>query len=109
MSTDAERQRYAEELARDWADKGRLVEGGWRAMRQLLLRNMDHLTSEDFEASARKIFFLGAEHVFMSIIGFMEAGHEPTDADMRRMSALHEELAAFRKSLASHHTKAGNA
>jgi hypothetical protein len=109
MSTDAERQRYAETLARDWADKGKLVEGGWRAMRQLLLPNMDHLTKEDFEAAARKIFFLGADHVFASIIGMMEPGQEPTDTDMQRMANLQEEMAAFRRTLASTHTKAGTA
>jgi len=109
MSTQSERQRYAEALARDWADKGKLVEGGWRAMRQLLLPNMLHLTKEDFEATARKIFFLGADHVFASIIGMMEPGREETDADMRRMTNLQEELAAFRLSLANTHEKAGNA
>jgi hypothetical protein len=109
MSTDSERQRYAERLARDWADKGQLVEGGWRAMRQLLLPNMQHSTKEDFEAAARKIFFLGADHVFASIIGMMEPGYAETDADMRRMGNLQEELAAFRLSLASRHDTPGSA
>lgn len=109
MSTESERQRYADEIAKDWIEKGKLIEGGFRVMRQLMLRDMDHSSKEAFEAAAHKIFFLGADHLFSTIIRVMDDGHEPTDDDMKRMTLLHEELAAFRLSLASTHAQAGTA
>ncbi len=109
MSTDEERRRYAEKIGREWADKGKLVEGGWRTLRSFMLRDMSHDTDEKFERAARKLFFLGAEHVFTTIVAIMEPGAEPTEADMRRMSQIHAELEAFKLEFASRHETPGHA
>ena len=55
----------------------------------------------------RKSFFMGAEHVWASIMGILDPGAEPTEKDMRRMSLIHDELEAFRKEVTSHHAAPG--
>ena len=43
----------------------------------------------------RKSFFAGAQHLWASIQGGLDPGSEPTDADLRRMSNIDEELRGF--------------
>jgi hypothetical protein len=40
-------------------------------------------------------FFAGAQHLWGSINSFLEAGEEPTDKDMQRMSHIEKELSQF--------------
>ena len=73
-------------------DNGQLIEAGWLGLQHAFMPP---------EAGAvqiremRQAFFAGAQHLFASIISTLEAGTEPTDADLRRMSNIHEELHAF--------------
>jgi len=103
MSTEAERQRYAQGIADSWADKGRIVEGGWRAYEHLI---MPQDASDTQRAEMRKAWFLGAEHIFSTIMMVMDPGQEPTARDLERMSKLHWELEQFKRELASHHKPA---
>jgi hypothetical protein len=43
----------------------------------------------------RWVFFAGAQHLFGSIMGIMDPGEEPTDADLRRMDQIDVELKTF--------------
>ena len=55
----------------------------------------------------RKAFFMGAEHLFASIMSILDPGAEPTERDLDRMTLIHKELEAFRKEVTSHHTAPG--
>jgi hypothetical protein len=55
----------------------------------------------------RYAFMAGAQHLFASIIGMLDAGQEPTDADLRRMSLIDEELARFRAEMELRHGRPG--
>lgn len=103
MSTEADRRRYAQQIAENWADKGMIMEGGWRAGSYLIFKDM---TAEQ-TVQLRKAFFLGAEHLFSTIMMVMDPGHEPTERDLQRMSLIHKELEAFKLELASVHKPAG--
>ncbi|HEY1900754.1 MAG TPA: hypothetical protein VGG49_13280 [Steroidobacteraceae bacterium] len=47
----------------------------------------------------RKAYMLGAQHLYASMIGIMDADREPTVQDLRRMELIHNELEAFRRTL----------
>jgi hypothetical protein len=103
MSAETERQRYAQRIADSWADKGKIIEGGWRAYEHLVLPPD---ASDTQRAETRKAWFLGAEHIFSTIMMVMDPGEEPSDRDLARMSKLHAELEAFKLELTSHHKAA---
>lgn len=103
MSTEADRRRYAQQLADNWADKGKVMEGGWRAGEYLIFKD----STDEQRAQLRKAFFLGAEHLFSTIMMVMDPGSEPTERDLQRMSLIHKELEAFKLELASVHPPGG--
>jgi hypothetical protein len=47
----------------------------------------------------RLAFMAGAQHLFASIMAFLDPGTEETDADLRRMGLIADELEAFGKEL----------
>lgn len=85
----------ARKIAVEWADQGKILEGGWQAFATIWLKD----APADQLHEMRKAYFLGAEHLFACIMGFLDSDAEPTEQDMRRMSLLHKELDAFRQSL----------
>lgn len=86
------RRELADAIAKRWADEGQLVEGGWQAFAHMALADCGPLQL----AEMRKAFFLGAQHVFASILNTLDPGKEASEADLTRMSALHRELEGFR-------------
>lgn len=99
--------RYLELLSRRLADEGKLIEAGWVALRI-------HFISEKASAnqldSMRLAYMSGAQHLFSSIMTILEDGIMETDADMRRMELIHNELEAFAKELKLRvHKPAGSA
>ena len=88
----------ADAIAKEYADKGKLVEAGWQAMRILAIAPD---APEDQLREMRLAFMAGAQHLFGSIMGIMDAGEEPTDADMRRMDLIDKELRAVVLELAA--------
>ncbi len=86
----------ANELARKAADRGQLIELGWVAFRRLVL-------AEDASgarlAEMRLAYRAGAQHLFATIIGIMDQGHDPTAADLHRMDLLAGEAAEIEKEL----------
>lgn len=102
MSTEAERRRYAQHIADNWADKGKVMRGGWEAFEYFFVGAVP----ADQREQQRKAFFLGAEHLFRTVMMVLDPGQEPTERDMQRMSAIHRELEEFKLELASVHKPA---
>jgi hypothetical protein len=83
-------------VTKEFADKGKIIEGGWTAFWLLELKGR---ASNDQVREMRKAYFLGAQHLYASIMSFMDEGSDPTAADMSRMAKIDRELAAFIRSI----------
>jgi hypothetical protein len=86
----------AEQVIRELAAKGRLIEAGW-ASYQIMAIPKDagpHQRSE-----TRIAFYAGAHHLFNSLLLATDPGHEVTDSDLVKMDLVHKELEAFGKEL----------
>ncbi|WP_046869338.1 hypothetical protein [Microvirga massiliensis] len=81
-----------QKLQRDLADKGRVIEAGWVALRALAIPQE---ASEQQVQDMRAAYMSGAQHLFASIMGILDPGEEPTDADLRRMDLIDKELRDF--------------
>jgi hypothetical protein len=89
-------KRIIDEVSRRLADEGKLIELGWYSLRQ---KAVPADAPEVLTDEMRMAFFAGAQHVFASIMGILEPGAEPTDADMRRLSLTAKELQEFEDEL----------
>lgn len=88
-------------IAKQLTDEGRLIEIGWQAMLVYVLPK----DAPPVQVSEmRKAFFMGAQHLYASIMGILDPGAEPTDKDLERMSLIHNELEAFRMEVTNVHT-----
>jgi hypothetical protein len=85
-------QQLIDRITSELADQGRIVEGGWRVF---MATGMPKSAPAIQIAEMRKAYFLGAQHVFASVITMLDPGSEPTDKDLRRMDLLHRELKRF--------------
>jgi hypothetical protein len=89
-----------DKLSRDLVDKGLLIEAGWLSFRAIVI-------PEDAGAvqvnEMRNAFFAGAQHLYGSIMGVLDDGDEPTDADMRRMEFIDAELKGFIRDFSKRH------
>jgi hypothetical protein len=86
----------ADMLAKELSDQGRLIEAGWSIFKGLTIP----LDAPEVQIREMRLAFMaGAEHLFSSIVGILDAGDEPTDDDLRRMNLIHNELNTFRKEL----------
>jgi hypothetical protein len=83
---------HLERLTKELVDSGKLIEAGWTSLR-LMVIPLDASAMQLREM--RMAFFAGAQHVFGSIMTFMEEGEEPTERDLERMDKIHQELEAF--------------
>ena len=84
---------FLERLTRELADQGKLIEAGWVSLRLVALPpNAPAMQLQEM----RLAYMAGAQHLFASIISILEEDMEPTGADMKRMSLIHQELEAFR-------------
>lgn len=82
----------AASITKEYSDKGQMIEVGWLALRKVWL----HPESPPAQVrDCRWAFFAGAQHLLASIMVTLDPESEPTEADMRRMSLIHEELRRF--------------
>ena len=81
-----------DELCKMLVDQGKLLEAGWKSY-ELTVLSPDAPTLQRHEC--RIAFFAGAQHLFGSIMGMLEPDAEPTEADLRRMSGINDELNRF--------------
>lgn len=91
MSREEKIREIANALNKELADKGKIIEGGWKAYEVLTLEG----TSDIQKSECRKAFFYGAAHLFSSIMNFLEPGLEETEMDLERMDKLHAEISKF--------------
>ena len=69
-------------------DEGRPIAAGWQIYRLVLLKLGPHETN----AVAEDAFLAGCEYTFTTMIGMLEEGREPTEADFRRLDQIHAEI-----------------
>lgn len=81
-----------DDICRNLADDGKLIEAGWVALRAL---TMHPAASQAQIDDTRRAFFAGAQHLFSSIMGILDPGAEPTEADLARMTMISVELQSF--------------
>lgn len=89
---NTEQKRIVDEWTKRLTDEGKIIEAGWMAMKILAIPK--GYTDEQI-AELRQAYFMGAQHLFASIMGILDPGEEPTEDDMRRMSLIAEELESF--------------
>lgn len=98
------KRRIVHEAANEYAkaanDKGLLIEAGWLSLKALWLHPDSPPDQVDM---ARHAFFAGAQHLFGSIMGILDPGEEPTEADYKRMDLISAELDAFIKDFELRH------
>lgn len=83
-------------VTRKMTDDGKIIEAGWVGFKGTVLpvgadRNQTLVL--------RTTFFAGCQHLFTSIMNVLEPGADPTDADLRRMDKIHQELEEFKQEL----------
>lgn len=95
---DDEQQKLIDKITKEWADKGMIIEGGWQAFLSL---GIPKGAPDQQKVEMRKAYYLGAQHLWVSIINILDPGMEPTERDLRRMDMINEELKRFTDGLAS--------
>lgn len=88
------------QFAQELTARGKLIEAGWCGLRLAAISPDAPQIQID---EMRMAFFAGAQHLFASIMGILDPGEEPTDADLKRMDQIHAELAAFEHEFAQRH------
>lgn len=91
-SQDQKTTREAAELMQQLVDEGKLVETGWAVASALIVPAEASLAQLK---ELRKAFYLGADHLFCSMLIMLSAGDQ--GEDFRRMRNIQRELEIFRK------------
>lgn len=76
-------------VAKKLADDGKLIEAGWVGLKLAAIPGDAPQAQVD---EMRLAFMAGAQHLFASIMGILDPGDEPTDADLRKMDLIAAEL-----------------
>jgi len=84
-------------VAKKLADDGKLIEAGWVGLRSTI----DPAAPQVQVDEMRLAFMAGAQHLFASIMGILDPGEEPTEADLRKMDMIGAELDKVRGELAA--------
>lgn len=90
-------------LTKELVDKGQIIEAGWVSLRLMALPPDTCKVQID---EMRNAFFAGAQHLFASLMSSLEEDAEPTEADLRRMDLIEEELEGFIKEYELRHAQA---
>lgn len=99
MVTNGE-QEEIDKVTKHFVDQGLLIEAGWQTLKMLSIApNAPQIQIDEM----RNAFFAGAQHLFASIMGILDPGSEPTDADMERMDNIAKELQNFYNEFVAKH------
>lgn len=74
----------------------KFIEAKWQSYRKLVVPPD---ASETQVRETRQAFYAGASIIFTGLMFIMDAGDEPTDADMKRMMDIQNEINAFGQEL----------
>jgi hypothetical protein len=89
-------EQAADDLTKELANKGNLIEGGFAAFASFVIQK----DAPDIQLSEMRLAFMaGAEHVWSSMMSILDPGEEPTDADLSRMDLIQRELDEWRGKL----------
>lgn len=108
MSESQRRKRLHEEarkVTEEATARGLLIEAGFEGLRLMAFPS----APIDQVVFARQAFFAGAQHLLASIQTILDPGDEPTEADLRRMAQISDELERFRIEFEKSLPTAGNA
>lgn len=87
-------EQRALDLTHKLANEGKLIAGGFAAW--CLTRKVDPASADADLLLAHDAYMAGSEHLWTSIMATLDAGIEPTDADLKRMDLIHAEIEAWR-------------
>lgn len=80
------------EIIRQLADSGRLIEAGWESYRLTVLpKDAGRIQLQETRAG----FYAGALHLFTSILSAIDPGEEASEADLHKMELIQKELLTF--------------
>lgn len=86
-------ERLVELAEQELVKRGLIVAGGFAGYR-LMAMNKD---APDIQVRECMLaFYAGAQHLYSTMMRVMDEGTEPTDADLKRMEMIHNELEDFR-------------
>lgn len=97
---DAQNRELVEKLTKQLTAEGRIIEAGFQSLR-LMAMAPDAPANQVTEM--RMAFFAGAQHLLGSIMAMMDPDAEPTENDLRRMTAIDAELKRFIESYKRRH------
>lgn len=89
-------------IGKTLADDGKLIEAGFVVFASSVISRADFPEAEVKITELRLAFMAGAEHLFSSIMFMMDAGDEPTEADLRRMDLIQQEIDQWRGRISEH-------
>jgi len=96
MATNHLTAEMVQELTKKLANEGKLVAAGFAGMRSALIpEGASQQQIDDMEMA----YFGGAQHIWTSLMAIMDAGTEPTAADLRRMDLIQREMVEIEKRL----------
>lgn len=81
-----------ERLTKMLVDQGLLIEAGFVVFAAKMIPKD---TPEVQTSRVRLAFFAGAQHLWSSVMTFLDPGEEPTEKDMQRMDNIQAELDAI--------------
>lgn len=87
-------------VERELVDKGLLIESGWTGFR---IACGLHDAPKDQLQFGREAFFAGSQHLFASILNFLEEGEDATESDLKRMDLIDAELDRFIREFCARH------
>jgi len=82
------------QMTKSFADAGLLISAGWVGCQAALTNESTPRATVD---KLRDAYFSGCQHVFNSIMGILDPGEEPTEADLNRLTLLADELEQWEK------------
>lgn len=83
-----------DDLTKQLVDKGLLIEAGFASMIVAAYGDPKDMPADQLR-ELRQAFFAGAQHLYGSMMSFLDPGEDPTTADLSRMEQIDTELQTF--------------
>lgn len=85
-----------DQITKGLVDRGLLIEAGFVSFMHAC-HGPDYLSKIPAIQikETRMAFFGGSQHLFGSVLSFLDDGEEPTERDLDRMTQVHKELERF--------------
>lgn len=90
--SERDKERRVREIAaritKEFADQGLIIQAGWAAF--CIIEDIED--EADLNPKLKEAYFAGAQHLWSSVLSFLDEGSEPTITDLRRMDLIQQEL-----------------